>query len=194
MDRLTTISLITGLPTLCEFVESCGESACSEACEDFGNTNCIGCPVQEAFTKLTAYEDAGLTVKEVFALKEEIDLQRNSVQVLSLWLTKIQKRLEKLTPGGSEFYNDPDKCLDWLQMQNASYKEQFKRRRKAEEELEQVKAELGAAVECIDQTENYLKTLERATEYIKPGTGVWHTVLKAINGVQDWRRKEGDNE
>ena len=62
------------------------------------------------------------------------------------------------------------------------------------EELEQVKAELGAAVECIDQTENYLKTLERATEYIKPGTGVWHTVLKAINGVQDWRRKEGDNE
>ncbi len=58
-------------------------------------------------------------------------------------------------------------------------------------ELEQVKKERDAAVECINQIENYLRALESATDYIKPGTGVWHTVGKALHDVQKWRRKEG---
>lgn len=160
---------------------------CSSQYHRLCGPSCHECSHRRNIIDLLAdYEDTGLTVKEVLALKEEIDLQRNSVQVLSLWLTKIQKRLEKLTPGGSEFYNDPDKCLDWLQMQNDSYKEQFKRRRKAEQELEQVKAELGATVECLSTSCRFLEITE---------DGMGCCVLKK-SGCDEcesiWRRKEED--
>jgi hypothetical protein len=57
LDRLTTMSLITGKPILKAFKESCGESACIESCEEFGENGCDGCPVQEAVSKLHAYEE-----------------------------------------------------------------------------------------------------------------------------------------
>lgn len=65
MDRLTSISEITGLPIVKELQESCGEDACADVCDENRYEGCVGCPVQKAITKLFAYEDTGLTPEEV---------------------------------------------------------------------------------------------------------------------------------
>ena len=63
--RLTTISEVTDSPTLKILCESCGESSCDEICCRYQDNYCEGCPVQEAFARLAAYEDSGLTPEEV---------------------------------------------------------------------------------------------------------------------------------
>lgn len=72
MDRLTKVSEITDSATLVEFCESCGESGCNDFCEDHQDNNCIGCPVQEAFERLSAYEDSELSPEQVKALQQEL--------------------------------------------------------------------------------------------------------------------------
>lgn len=63
--RLTTTSLITDSPTLKALCESCGESGCDELCSDYQEKGCAGCPVQIGFERLSAYEDSGLSPKQV---------------------------------------------------------------------------------------------------------------------------------
>ena len=66
MNRLTKNSLITDLPMPIKLQESCGEDACMEACEQYVDNNCNGCPVQECMSKLAIYEDLekqGLLIK-----------------------------------------------------------------------------------------------------------------------------------
>ena len=68
--RLTTISKVTDNPTLKILYESCGESSCDEVCHYYQNNNCVGCPLQEAFSRLAAYENSGLSPNEVRELAE----------------------------------------------------------------------------------------------------------------------------
>jgi hypothetical protein len=55
--RLTKTSEITDSPTLIALCESCGEDGCDDNCAEYQTNNCAGCPVQEAFERLSAYED-----------------------------------------------------------------------------------------------------------------------------------------
>lgn len=68
--RLTTISEVTDSPTLKILCESCGESSCDEICCCYQDDNCVGCPLQKAFSRLAAYEDSGLSPDEVQKLAE----------------------------------------------------------------------------------------------------------------------------
>lgn len=56
IDIYTSLSEITGLPIVMALQESCGESACADVCEDFGEKGCVGCPVQAAISKLYEIE------------------------------------------------------------------------------------------------------------------------------------------
>ena len=71
--RLTKMSEITDSATLIALCESCGESGCDDYCGEYQNNNCIGCPVQEAFTRLSAYEDTGLSPKKIKVQKNMIE-------------------------------------------------------------------------------------------------------------------------
>jgi hypothetical protein len=73
MNRLTTMSLITDKPILNALAESCGESACNECCEDYGEYGCEGCPVQEGVSKLHQYEDLGYEPDELKIILRYVD-------------------------------------------------------------------------------------------------------------------------
>ena len=64
-ERLTTVSGITDLPTLKVLCESCGESSCEDICQEQLEYGCEKCPIQDAFSRLSAYEDSGLSPAEV---------------------------------------------------------------------------------------------------------------------------------
>lgn len=64
-ERLTSKSEVFDGVTLKGLCESCGESGCNEFCEDLQDKECKGCPVQESFHRLSAYENSGLSPSEV---------------------------------------------------------------------------------------------------------------------------------
>ncbi|MDF2891224.1 MAG: hypothetical protein K0R80_1591 [Clostridia bacterium] len=70
-QRLTTTSEITESATLIALCESCGEDGCDANCEEYQNNNCVGCPVQESFARLAAYEDSGFSPEQVRALSSQ---------------------------------------------------------------------------------------------------------------------------
>lgn len=67
INRLTTKSDITELPMSISLKESCSEDSCSDICQLL-NTNCHECPIQKCITKLSKYEDTGLTPEEIHNL------------------------------------------------------------------------------------------------------------------------------
>jgi hypothetical protein len=70
--RLTVQSEAADITTIKALCESCGESGCDEFCEEFQGIGCVGCPVQQAFERLSAYEDSELSPDQVKTLKLEI--------------------------------------------------------------------------------------------------------------------------
>lgn len=54
------------------------------------------------------------------------------------------------------------------------------------DEVERLTKELKMAVETIESLEHYLGVIA-GSAYIKPGTGVWHTVGLAIDAIKTWR-------
>lgn len=82
MHRLTRNSLITDLPMPIKLQESCGEDACMEACEQYVDNNCNGCPVQECMSKLSEYEDLeeqGLLIKLPCKIGQDLYIVSNRV-------------------------------------------------------------------------------------------------------------------
>ncbi len=50
-----------------------------------------------------------------------------------------------------------------------------------------------AAANLINRLGKDINTISRATEYIKPGTGVWHTVGIMFQAIENWRgQRKGD--
>jgi hypothetical protein len=52
-----------------------------------------------------------------------------------------------------------------------------------QQENKQLQTQNRAMREALKQAESRLKTIEQATEYVKPGTGVWHTVGIALQEI-----------
>lgn len=91
-NRLTIKSEITDSPTLKALCESCGESGCSDVCEDYSENHCNGCPVQEAFERLSAYEDTGLSPEKIEKLKQQKDIYKKYwIQQLDAMLAEFDK-------------------------------------------------------------------------------------------------------
>lgn len=102
MDRLTIKSSMDDgwtLKCMCSFDrdgEIDDEDGCEEYCslrlEDYeGEVCCHGCGIQEAFSKLAAYEDIGLTPEEIKAL--QADNERLHKLLEEIEETVLQKSL-----------------------------------------------------------------------------------------------------
>jgi len=61
----------------------------------------------------------------------------------------LKKSFEEFTPGGSEFSNDPGRCILWIKDRLSSLNEQVKGRKKAESELSTTKKALELACKYI---------------------------------------------
>lgn len=67
-DRLTTESRMLGNTLICLHDSDNIHERCDKYCM-FRRGNCANCEIQEAFDRLAAYEDTGLTPKEITAMK-----------------------------------------------------------------------------------------------------------------------------
>ena len=96
MERLTTGSILFDgytLKGLCVFDSSSEiqdeEKSCYEQCDEtFYENSCEECQIKEAFDRLAAYEDTGLTPKEVEALKADNDRIHRLIDELEIGLRK----------------------------------------------------------------------------------------------------------
>lgn len=59
-------------------------------------------------------------------------------------------------------------------------------------ELERLQTALDAANEVIEQTDNTLRVIDEATDYVKPGTGIWHAIGIARERIKEWRGVKGE--
>ena len=57
---------------------------------------------------------------------------------------QLKEYLESLTPRGSEFHNDPERCVAWVRERLSGVVEQVKKRKVAETEVERLR------LACID--------------------------------------------
>lgn len=102
MDRLTVKVFSNDkdyvLKCMCGFARN-GEVDDVDSCEDVcslregGENKCDGCGLQEAFNRLAAYEDTGLTPEEITAMKadnERLHKLVDTVQTL-LWSDTEEK-------------------------------------------------------------------------------------------------------
>lgn len=64
------------------------ERTCHEQCELLEEWNCEECPIKEAFNRLAAYEDTGLTPEEVEALKVDNDRLHRLIDEMESGLRK----------------------------------------------------------------------------------------------------------
>lgn len=61
--------------------ESCHD-VCDECAEDCEQDSCTECPINEAFKRLAAYEDTGLTPEEITALTAEPTVSKMEIVTL----------------------------------------------------------------------------------------------------------------
>jgi predicted secreted protein len=75
-------------------------------------------------------------------ITDEINQISDKVFALEQLNDHLYKALESLTPGGSEFWHDPDKCIEYIQRRLNSVIEQVKKRKGAEVENDQQQADI----------------------------------------------------
>lgn len=65
----------------------------------------------------------------------------------------VYEHLVALTPGGSEFHEDPDACLRWLEARRGEVIEQVKRRKKVERQRDGLLALYRKVKDYLDHPE-----------------------------------------
>lgn len=73
MERLTARDIFTPGLWICT---KAGDKNCSTICQT-QQTECEECPIQDAFNRLAAYEDTGLTPEEISTLQAENEQLRD---------------------------------------------------------------------------------------------------------------------
>ncbi len=59
-----------------------------------------------------------------------------------------------------------------------------------QEQLAESQSREQAAVELIGKLEDVLLTTLGATEYVKPNTGIWHTICIGLDWIGNWRGQQ----
>ena len=91
MERLTIESNVFEghtLKCLCGSDKDGCELYCCEYCNENCNNDCYNCEIQQAFDRLAAYEDTGLTSEEIEALKADNDRLHRLIDELESGLRK----------------------------------------------------------------------------------------------------------
>ncbi len=91
----------------------------------------------------------------------------------ALGMKTLAERLVALTPGGSEFHDDPDRCLDWLEKRRWEVVDQVLRRKALEDRVQELMALLKRrASECAAMPEDefqqgYGEALGTVTDWLR---------------------------
>ena len=80
-----------------------------------------------------------------------IALARTALPQLAQRVVDLEKQLESLTPGGSEFYNDPERCIQWVKDRLATVSKQVKKRKEAEAENAKLRATIAAMQDALEE-------------------------------------------
>jgi len=91
----------------------------------------------------------GMTLNEF--LCGDVDAPDRRITSLEAENTQLMLDLESLTPRGSEFHNDPARCVAWVRERLSGVIEQVQKRKAAEAENERLRAALEA-VEWVTHT------------------------------------------
>ena len=79
----------------------------------------------------------------VAALEAEVVGKQKTIIELARKVDRFRNHLESLTPGGSEFHNDPVRCVEWVHERTSSAISQvLKRKAAAEAEAERLRGAL----------------------------------------------------
>ena len=92
--------------------------------------------------RYTQYNDVD---KHEGMIQEIIDSHNKGIEAMKL--------LESLTPEGSEFHNDPERCVEWVRERLSGVVEQVKKRKAAEAEIRQLHKKCLAIVGKYVDTE-----------------------------------------
>ena len=76
-------------------------------------------------------------LKQAIARAEAAEAERN----------KLMRMLERLTPGGSEFHDDPERCVEWIQSSIHLSAKHIIERKRAEAEAEGLREALERILE-----------------------------------------------
>ena len=74
----------------------------------------------------------------------------------------LVKSLYSLTPGGSEFHNDPDRCIQWIKARLATVTEQVKKRQQVEADNAKLRAVAKTALLYVIAEVNGIRDDKRA--------------------------------
>lgn len=73
----------------------------------------------------------------------------------------LRRSLESLTPGGSEFYDSPNNCIEWVQRRLESVMQQVKARKAAEAEVDAQATDLAYLRRYVHALERYVPEAAR---------------------------------
>ena len=86
---------------------------------------------------------------ETRSLQVSLRLERAEVERQANEIERLNRLLESLAPVGSEFHNNPERCVEWAKVQQETNHRvtinSMKRTREAEAEVERLRAELNHA-------------------------------------------------
>ena len=100
---------------------------------------------------------------------------------------QLTKLLESLTPGGTEFYNDPDRCVQWVKDRLAIVSEQVKKRQQAE-------ADNAALMEAMNKAKHRLENsfLLAALDILKFALSEPHPGAALLEEVERLRKENAN--
>jgi len=82
-------------------------------------------------------------------LRAEYELaQAERIAELEAEVSRLMHHLESLTPGGSEFHDSPERCVDWVRERLSGVIEQVQKRKAAEVEI----ARLQRVIDHVEWT------------------------------------------
>lgn len=80
-----------------------------------------------------------------------IALARTTLPEFAQRVVDLEKQLESLTPGGSEFHSDPERCIQWVKDRLATVSKQVKKRKEAEAENAKLRATIAAMQDALEE-------------------------------------------
>jgi len=110
-------------------------------------------------------EDITVRSKDIEALQQELDSLQKCYAVTNENWKKLQQENEQL------------RCDNMNSEMNLEHMTDL---------YEQLQAQAARMREALEIAESRFKVIEQATEYVKPGTGVWHTVGIALQEIQQF--------
>jgi len=98
---------------------------------------------------------------------------------------RLKERLQ-ISPYGDDKIDELEQAQELTKFELEQLKIKYVKVNKFEQsQCAKLLAQNGAMREALKRAESLLKTIEQATEYIKPGTGVWHTVGIALQEIHE---------